>query len=76
MRLLADQSTLQAILPSICWGGNGDDTTTFEALHSWIMERWVPLSIPRVKERMGMGLGTVCRTASPCVRWRRPELSF
>ena len=34
------------------WWENGDNTVALEVLHSWIMERGVPLSIPRVEERM------------------------
>ena len=55
-------------------GGNRDNTTALEALHIWIVERGVPLSIPRVEERVGIGLGTVWWTASLCRRWRQPEI--
>ena len=38
-------------------GENGNDTSAMGALYSWIVERGMPLSIPRVEKRMGMGLG-------------------
>ena len=55
-------------------GENGDDTAAVGAPHSWIVERGVPLSIPRVEEKMGMELGIVWQTASLCGRWRWSEI--
>ena len=49
-------------------GENGNDTSAMGALYSWIVERGMPLSIPRVEKRMGMGLGIAWRTASLCER--------
>ena len=45
-----------------------NDTSAMKALYSWIVERGMPLSIPRVEKRMGMGLGISWRTASLCER--------